>query len=97
MPQFIQYAGTIPLNQNQTCLILSWIISGLFVQFYLRNYKTRIFKEYSYLVAAALDGGSLMVLFILSFAVFGAGGISHPFPSWWGNNVKGNYDWCPAT
>ncbi|KAJ5676553.1 uncharacterized protein N7477_002186 [Penicillium maclennaniae] len=97
VPQFIQYAGFIPLNQNQTCLILSWMISGLFVQYYLRTYKPRSFKEYSYLVAAAFDGGSLMVLFILSFAVFGAGGISHPFPSWWGNNVKGNYDWCPVT
>ncbi|KAJ6121123.1 hypothetical protein N7523_005403 [Penicillium sp. IBT 18751x] len=97
VPQFIRYAGFIPLNQNQTCLILSWMISGLFVQYYLRTYKPRLFKEYSYLVAAEFDGGSLMVLFILSFAVFGAGGISRPVPSWWGNNVKGNYDWCPAT
>ncbi|KAJ5126573.1 hypothetical protein N7448_007352 [Penicillium atrosanguineum] len=59
--------------------------------------QTRIFKEYSFLIAAAFDGGSLMILVILSFVVFGAGGISHPFPSWWENNVKGNYDWCPAT
>ncbi|KAF5012261.1 hypothetical protein FDECE_1642 [Fusarium decemcellulare] len=96
MPQFLQYAGYIPYNQTQTCVIFSWVISGFFVQFYLRNYRPRIFKDYSYLVTGAFDGASLTVLFILSFAVFGAGGPSHPFPSWWGNNVNGNYDLCPV-
>jgi hypothetical protein len=96
MAQFIQYAGFIPINQNQTCVIFSWIIGGFFVQWYLRNYHPRIFKDYSYLVTGAFDGASLMVLFILSFAVFGAGGPSHPFHSWWRNNVDGNYHWCPV-
>ncbi|KAM5377925.1 hypothetical protein ACJZ2D_004829 [Fusarium nematophilum] len=96
MPQFIQYAGYVPYNQSQTCVIFSQIIAGFFVQFYLRNYRPRIFKDYSYLVTGAFDGASLTVLFILSFAVFGAGGPPHPFPSWWGNNVNGNYDLCPV-
>ncbi|PLB50880.1 OPT oligopeptide transporter [Aspergillus steynii IBT 23096] len=95
LPQFIQYAGYIPYNQSQTCVIFSWILSGFFIQFYLRNYRPRIFKDYSYLVTGAFDGASLTVLFILSFAVFGAGGKSYPFPSWWGNNINGNPDWCP--
>ncbi|WXC60224.1 hypothetical protein SNK03_006087 [Fusarium graminearum] len=94
--QFIQFAGYIPYNQSQTCVILSQILSGFFVQFYLRNYRPRIFRDYSYLVTGAFDGASLTVLFILSFAVFGAGGPGHPFPSWWGNNVNGNYDLCPV-
>jgi hypothetical protein len=97
MAQFIQYAGYIPYNQSQTCVIFSWIITGFFVQYYLRNYHPRIFKDYSYLVTGAFDGASLTVLFILSFAVFGAGGPSHPFPAWWGNNENGNYDWCPVS
>ncbi|KAJ6000217.1 hypothetical protein N7481_000626 [Penicillium waksmanii] len=97
MAQFIQYAGYIPYNQSQTCVLVTWIVSGLYVQFYLRNYRPRIFKDYSYLVTGAFDGASLTVLFILSFAVFGAGGPSRPFPSWWGNNVNGNYDWCPTS
>ncbi|KAK1142050.1 hypothetical protein N8T08_008256 [Aspergillus melleus] len=97
MAQFIQYAGYIPYNQSQTCVIFSWILSGFFIQFFLRNYHPKIFKDYSYLVTGAFDGASLTVLFILSFAVFGAGGKSHPFPSWWGNNVDGNYDWCPVS
>ncbi|UZP38789.1 hypothetical protein NXS19_006605 [Fusarium pseudograminearum] len=94
--QFIQFAGYIPYNQSQTCVILSQLLSGFFVQFYLRNYRPRVFRDYSYLVTGAFDGASLTVLFILSFAVFGAGGPGHPFPSWWGNNVNGNYDLCPV-
>ncbi|KAJ5519053.1 Oligopeptide transporter OPT superfamily [Penicillium expansum] len=96
LPQYIQYAGFIPYNQSQTCVIFTWITAGFYVQYYLRNYKPRVFRDYSYLITGAFDGASLTVLFVLSFAVFGAGGKSHPFPSWWGNNVNGNYDWCPV-
>ena len=95
-PQFIQYCGYIPYNQSQTCVIFSQIIAGFFCQFYLRNYKPRIFKDYMYLITGAWDGAALSALFIMSFAVLGAGGPSIPFPTWWGNNVDGNYDWCPV-
>ncbi|KAJ5659517.1 OPT oligopeptide transporter [Penicillium longicatenatum] len=97
MPQFIQYAGYIPYNQSQTCVLFSWVFTGFYVQYYLRNYRPRIFKDYSYLITGAFDGASLTVLFILSFAVFGAGGPAHAFPSWWGNNANGNYDLCPSS
>ncbi|CAG7944889.1 unnamed protein product [Penicillium nalgiovense] len=96
LPQFIQYAGYIPYNQSQTCVLFTWITAGFYVQYYLRNYRPRTFRDYSYLITGAFDGASLTVLFILSFAVFGAAGVSHPFPSWWGNNENGNYDWCPV-
>nr|WNZ75612.1 hypothetical protein [Trichoderma harzianum] len=96
LPQFIQYAGYIPYNQSQTCVIWSQLAAGFFTQFYLRNYRPRIFRDYSYLVTGAFDGASLTVLFILSFAVFGAGGPAVPFPSWWGNHVDGFYDFCPV-
>ena len=56
MPQLIQYAGYIPYNQSQTCVILSWTIAGFYVQYYLRNYRPRIFKNYSYLITGAFDG-----------------------------------------
>ena len=93
----LQYAGYLPYNQTQTCVVFSWIIAGFYTQFYLRNYKPRIFKDYSYIIAGAFDGASLLALFILSFAVFGAGGPSVPFPKWWGNNGDdyGYYDFCP--
>jgi hypothetical protein len=42
----------------------------------------------------ALDGGTQVMVFILSFAVQGAGGTSHLFPAWWGANQGGNYDHC---
>ncbi|KAM3072319.1 hypothetical protein ACMFMG_009129 [Clarireedia jacksonii] len=96
MPQFIQYAGYIPYNASQTCVIFSQVAAGFFTQMYLRNYRPRIFKDYSYLVTGAFDGASLSVLFVLSFAVFGAGGPSRPFPTWWGNNADGYYDLCPT-
>ncbi|KAJ5918753.1 OPT superfamily oligopeptide transporter [Penicillium verhagenii] len=96
MPQFIQYAGWIQFQNPQTCTILTPIIVGVFAQYYLRNYRPRIFHEYLYLFTGGLDAGSFLVLFILSFAVLGAGGVSFPMPSWWGNNVDGYYDWCPS-
>jgi hypothetical protein len=95
-PQLIQYAGYIPYNASQTCVIWSTMITGLFVQFYLRNYKPGFFKHYMYMITGAFDGGALWMLFILSFAVFGAAGTTVNFPSWWGNNVSGNYDHCPS-
>ncbi|KAI0472704.1 OPT oligopeptide transporter [Xylariaceae sp. FL0804] len=95
LPQFLQYAGYIPYNASQTCVIFSQVVAGFYVQFYLRNHRPRLFKDYSYLITGAFDGAALFVLFILSFAVFGAGGPSKPFPSWWGNNVDGYYDLCP--
>ena len=41
----------------------------------------------SYIVAAALDGGTQVISFILNFAVFGASGTAHSFPQWWGNGT----------
>ena len=41
----------------------------------------------SYVVAAALDGGTQVISFILNFAVFGASGVAHNFPQWWGNGA----------
>jgi hypothetical protein len=42
-----------------------------------------------------MDGGTQVLVFILTFAVFGGAGRSVPFPAYWGNNYqKGNYDYC---
>ena len=48
------------------------------------------------MITGGLDGAAFIVLFILSFAVFGAGGTAYPMPQWWGNNINGNYDLCPS-
>ena len=36
--------------------------------------------EFCQLLGGALDGGAQVLIFILTFAVFGASGISRPFP-----------------
>lgn len=53
--------------------------------------------QYNYLMSAALDGGSQVIMFILSFAVFGASGSAITFPSWWGNPANLSADRCMAT
>jgi hypothetical protein len=78
--------------------ILSYFAIGFFAQYYLRKYKPNIFVKYNYLVSAALDGGTQVLVFILSFAVFGGSGKAYNFPIWAGNNggqpKNKNYDYC---
>ena len=92
--------------------IILWFMGNLFVginagyatfyviafysQFYLRRYKPLSFIKWNYLVSAALDGGTQVIVFILSFAVFGAGGKDVPFPNWAGNPDTSvhNPDYC---
>lgn len=78
---------------GNTSWIWSSIAVGVFSQFWLRRRLPKIYNKYNYLIGAALDGGSQIVIFILSFAVFGASGTGHPFPTWWGN-PSGNPDHC---
>lgn len=78
---------------GNTSWIWSSIAVGVFSQFWLRRRLPRIYNKYNYLIGAAMDGGSQIVIFILSFAVFGASGTEHPFPTWWGS-PSGNPDHC---
>ncbi|TPX15929.1 uncharacterized protein E0L32_000263 [Thyridium curvatum] len=86
-----QYAGYVVFGT--TSWIWSSIAVGVFSQFWLRRRVPRIYNKYNYLIGAALDGGAQIVIFILSFAVYGASGTAHPFPTWWGN-PDGNPDHC---
>ncbi|KAF6807186.1 peptide transporter mtd1 [Colletotrichum musicola] len=79
---------------GNTSWIWSSIAVGFFSQFWLRRRLPRVYNKYNYLIGAALDGGSQVVIFILSFAVFGASGKEHPFPTWWGNPADTNPDHC---
>ncbi|KAI6040852.1 OPT oligopeptide transporter protein-domain-containing protein [Pisolithus marmoratus] len=53
-----------------------------------------IYMEYNYVLGGALDGGAQVMIFILSFAVFGASDKPKPFYSWVSNPAKGNVDYC---
>jgi hypothetical protein len=53
---------------------------GFVSQVWLRNYHPGWYRKYNYILGGALDGGAQVMIFILSFAVFGAAGIQKPFP-----------------
>jgi hypothetical protein len=44
-------------------------------------------------LCAGLDGGTQVVVFIITFIFFGASGKPILFPNYWGNN-GGNIDYC---
>ncbi|RDI88757.1 hypothetical protein Vi05172_g1429 [Venturia inaequalis] len=85
------YAGTNYVGN--TSWVWSSILVGVFSQLYLRRRLPKIYNDYNYLIGAALDGGSQIVIFLLSFAVLGAGGKNVPFPTYFGNPA-GNPDHC---
>ncbi|KAH8894602.1 peptide transporter MTD1 [Thozetella sp. PMI_491] len=88
------YAGTV--YYGNTSWIWSSIAVGVFSQVYLRRRMPGIYNKYNYLIGAALDGGAQIIIFILSFAVFGASGQETPFPTWWGNPSGVNPDYCKS-
>ncbi|KAI5271550.1 OPT superfamily oligopeptide transporter [Aureobasidium subglaciale] len=94
------YMGLLCVGINAS-ITMSFII-GFFSQWYLRRRYPELFVKYNYIASAALDGGTQVLVFILTFAVFGGNGKSRPFPTWAGNpdTTKHNLDYCmvnPAT
>ncbi|TFY51641.1 hypothetical protein EVJ58_g10458 [Rhodofomes roseus] len=74
----------------------SWMTSlavAVFSQWYLRKYRPRWFRKYNFLLSAALDGGTQIMVFVYSFAVGGASGKAVAFPNW-ALNPAGNPDYC---
>lgn len=69
---------------------------GFFAQGYLRKKRPELFIKYNYITSAALDGGTQVMVFILTFAVFGGSGKARPFPTWAGNpdTKLHNLDYC---
>jgi hypothetical protein len=53
---------------------------GFFAQWFLRKKRPELFVKYNYITSAALDGGTQVMVFILTFAVFGGSGKARPFP-----------------
>ena len=62
------------LNVGVNSVTVPWFLIGAFSQFYLRRYRPNWFIKYNYILSAAMDGGTQVLVFILSFAVFGGGG-----------------------
>ncbi|PSR83037.1 hypothetical protein PHLCEN_2v5841 [Hermanssonia centrifuga] len=70
------------------------MVLGILSQWWVRTRYPRWFTKYNYIVAAGLDGGTQVISFILNFAVFGASGTAHTFPTWWGNDINLSADRC---
>ncbi|KAH9890519.1 oligopeptide transporter [Cubamyces lactineus] len=92
LPIIYQYAQWMSAGTNSA--VVSTIIVGLVSQLWLRRYHPGWYKKYNFILGGALDGGAQVMIFILSFAVFGASGTPRPFPAWWGNPARGNVDYC---
>lgn len=66
---------------------------AVFSQYYLRRYRPRWFRKYNFLLSAALDGGTQVMVFVYTFAVGGGSGTVRDFPHW-ALNPTGNPDYC---
>ena len=56
------------------------ITVGFVSQVWLRKCHPGWYRKYNYILGGAFDGGAQVMIFILSFAVFGAAGVQRPFP-----------------
>ncbi|KAK0545172.1 hypothetical protein OC845_005226 [Tilletia horrida] len=69
--------------------LTSWFVAGLIFQFLVRKYKFRWWSKYNFVLAAALDAGtivsSLIIFLTLSLPKNGDIAIN-----WWGNSVYAN-------
>ncbi|TFK37218.1 peptide transporter MTD1 [Crucibulum laeve] len=66
---------------------------AVFSQYYLRRYRPGWFRKYNFLLSAALDGGTQVMVFVFTFAVGGGSGKVYDMPNW-ALNPKGNPDYC---
>ncbi|KAH3662227.1 hypothetical protein OGAPHI_005475 [Ogataea philodendri] len=101
-PVLVWYVGWLCVGVNSS--ITTYFIAAFISQFYFKKYRPNYFRKYNYIVAAALIGGAQVAVFVISFAVGGAGGpnSNHSFPRWWGNlngatGIDENYDHCKFT
>ncbi|KAF7307899.1 hypothetical protein MKEN_01150600 [Mycena kentingensis (nom. inval.)] len=73
--------------------VFTTFLLAVFSQFYLRRYRPRWFRKYNFLLSAALDGGTQVMVFVYTFAVGGGSGTVHSMPTW-ALNPTGNPDYC---
>lgn len=90
-PILVAELGYLSVGINSS--VFTTFCLAVFSQYYLRKYHARWFRKYNFLMSAALDGGTQVMVFVWSFAVGGASGTSTPFPRW-ALNPEGNPDYC---
>jgi len=90
----MQYSCYLSVGVNTS--VNTSMALGILSQWWVRTRYPRWFTKYNYIVAAALDGGTQVIVFILNFAIFGAAGKTVIFPQWWGNDFNLSADRCLA-
>jgi len=73
--------------------VFTTFVLAVFSQYYLRRYRPRWFRKYNFLLSAALDGGTQVMVFVFTFAVGGGSGTVTSMPNW-ALNPTGNPDYC---
>ncbi|UPK96938.1 hypothetical protein LCI18_007873 [Fusarium solani-melongenae] len=91
-PIILAYAGILSVGISSS--MLSYFAIGFASQFWLRRWKPDWFIKYNDVLAAALDGGTQILVFLLKYTVLGGVGPEIKFPKYWGNNADGNFDYC---
>jgi hypothetical protein len=56
-----------------------YFVLGFLAQWWLRKYHPHLFIKYNYILSATLDGGTQVMVFILTSAVFGGSRKASPF------------------
>jgi OPT family small oligopeptide transporter len=90
-PILVAELGYLSVGINSS--VFTSFLLAVFSQYYLRKYKATWFRKYNFLLSAALDGGTSVMIFVWTFAVGGGSGKEIPFPRW-ALNPKGNPDYC---
>ncbi|KAH6893967.1 peptide transporter MTD1 [Coprinopsis sp. MPI-PUGE-AT-0042] len=81
------------LNVGINSSVFTTFCLAVFSQYYLRRYRPRWFRKYNFLMSAALDGGTQVMVFVFTFAVAGGSGKVVDMPRW-ALNPGGNPDYC---
>ncbi|PFH46431.1 hypothetical protein AMATHDRAFT_77677 [Amanita thiersii Skay4041] len=90
-PILVAELGILSVGINSS--VFTSFVLAVFSQYYLRKYQATWFRKYNFLLSAALDGGTSIMVFVYTFAVGGGSGRVIPFPTW-ALNPKGNPDYC---
>lgn len=77
-PVICWYLGYLSVGINSSAMM--YFAIGFFVQFFVRKRYPEWFLKYNYILAAAISGGTELLVFVTTFAVQGASGVAIPFP-----------------
>lgn len=90
-PVLVAELGVFSAGINSS--LFTMFLLTIYSQYYIRKYHATWFRKYNFLLSAALDGGTAVMVFVYTFAVGGGSGKVVPFPTWT-LNPTGNPDYC---